>query len=550
MNDDTDALIRRALHDLNDLGNAERLAILVSPGGVPELLWIEDAGDGAWAAFDGQRWSIKAGKAAAMRAAHRVAKGLRDEARALASIPADQLPARVYEGFSDDFRKERVSAIYGWAIKSGNSGQTAAMLRQAQANPELIARMADFDTDPLAYHVQNGTIRFGEPRPGVWAYRFDEGHDPADRFMRMADVDYDRDAACAEWEARLPILQPDAGQRAMQQRLYGSTLTGLIDDQAFYVQQGKGGDGKSMTNIIMENLHGDYCLRASPKTFLEGPQKSGSDHQSDIVRLSGDIRMVVCDEPKRGSVWDGERIKQVTGSKVTARGAYARDEETFVPRFKLIVECNPLPRAPSDDDGFRRRFKLFVWPVQLHKTPGLKADPPAIVERRLTAEKSGILNWMIAGALDFLNHGRTIPVTPTMVEALGNYWEASSPLGEWLDSWCDMTNRDHRENASALWEAFKKWCEDQGLESPQPKTQTAFGRALSERHIMSVKGGKGVKYRRGIRLRSLHEVEQRDAERAADDAAAIADFSQQDAEAAAEEARSRWRPGEGDDALG
>ena len=363
----------------------------------------------------------------------------------------------------------------------------------------------------------------------------------ADRFMRMAAVEYDPAAECPEWTARLLILQPDAVQRSSLQRLYGSTLTGLIDDQSFYVQQGKGGDGKSMTNIVMENLHDGYCLRASPKTFLEGPQKSGSDHQSDIVRLSGDIRMVVCDEPKRGSVWDGERIKHVTGSKVTARGAYARGEQTFVPRFKLIVECNPLPRAPSDDDGFRRRFKLFVWPVQLHRTPGLHADPPAIVERRLTAGKTGILNWLITGALDFLNNGRVIPATETMVEALGNYWEASSPLGEWMDAWCDLSDREYKENASALWTAFKEWCEAQGIEHPNPKTQTAFGRALSERHIMSVKGGKGVKYRRGVRLRSPMEVDRRDAE---------AGIGGDAAPAAVEEARSRWRPGDGDDDLG
>lgn len=550
MSDDTDALIRRALHDLNDLGNAERLAMIVSPGGVPELLWIEDAGEGAWAAFDGRRWSLDAGKAAAMRAAHRVAKGLRDEARALAQIPADQLSTRVYDGFTDELRKDRVGHIYGWAIKSGNSGQTAAMLRQAQANPELIARMEDFDTDPLAYHCENGTLRFSEGDDGVWGCRLDEGHDPADRFMQMANVVADSRETCPEWEARLVVLQPDARQRGILQRLYGSTLTGLIDDQAFYVHQGKGGDGKSITNIVMENIHGPYCLRASPKTFLEGPQKSGSDHQSDIVRLSGDIRMVVCDEPKRGSVWDGERIKQVTGSKVTARGAYARGEQTFVPRFKLFIECNPLPRAPSDDDGFRRRFKLFVWLVQLHKTPGLKADPPAIVERRLTAEKSGILNWLIKGALDYLNEGRTIPVTATMVEALGNYWEASSPLGEWMDTWCDLTDRDAKENASALWEAFKKWCEAQGIEHPNPKTQTAFGRALSERHIMSVKGGKGVKYRRGIRLRGIDEVDRRDAEAGIVGDGPPVDFSEADGAQAAEEARSRWRPGDGDDDLG
>jgi phage/plasmid-associated DNA primase len=154
-----------------------------------------------------------------------------------------------------------------------------------------------------------------------------------------------RGAACPQWRARLDLLHRDPVARVAIQRIYGMTLTALVSDQAFYVFQGKGGDGKSMTNSIVADLQGDYFRSTSPQTFLEGKQRNASDHQSDIVRLRGDIRLVVCDEPKARSVWNGERIKQVTGSLITARAPNAVEEITFKPHWKLICECNPLPGA-------------------------------------------------------------------------------------------------------------------------------------------------------------------------------------------------------------
>jgi putative DNA primase/helicase len=212
------------------------------------------------------------------------------------------------------------------------------------------ASLDEFDTDPLAWHCLNGTVRF-EEEGGFWFARFEQGHSAYDRFMQMANVEYRHAATCPEWRARLDLLHRDPVARLAIQRIYGMTLTALVSDQAFYVFQGKGGDGKSMTNSIVADLQGDYFRSTSPQTFLEGKQRNASDHQSDIVRLRGDIRLVVCDEPPKRATWNGERIKQVTGSLVTARAPNAVEEITFKPHWKLISECNTLPRARATIGG-------------------------------------------------------------------------------------------------------------------------------------------------------------------------------------------------------
>src|SRR4051812_19544756 len=134
------------------------------------------------------------------------------------------------------------------------------------------ASLDEFDTEPLAWHCLNGTVRF-EQEGGIWLSRFEHGHRASDRFMQMANVEYQHGATCPAWRSRLDLLHRDPAARLAIQRIYGMTLTAHVSDQAFYVFQGKGGDGKSMTDGIIGELQGDYFRAAGPKTFLEGKDR-------------------------------------------------------------------------------------------------------------------------------------------------------------------------------------------------------------------------------------------------------------------------------------
>ncbi len=502
-----DPLLRRARLDMNDLGNARRLAEL-SEG---KLLFVGELGRaGEFVHFDGARWSMRDGKARALALAQRVVDDILAEARAIRTATPEELSAVFGPKFDKEMGDERAVHLFGWAMKTGNSDRASGMLKQAQGLTDedgrfvLRASLDDFDTDPMAYHVINGTLRFVEGEDG-WACRFEPGHRPDDMFMQMANVVFDAKATCPAWRSRLELLHTDPVARVAIQRIYGMTLTALTSDQAFYVYQGKGGDGKSMTNSIAADIHGDYFRSTSPQTFLEGKQRNASDHQSDIVRLRGDIRLVVCDEPKKGSTWNGERIKQVTGSLITARAPNAIEEITFKPHWQLIVECNTMPKAPSDDRGFRRRFKLYPWTVQFGISPGADDRPEHIVRGELMAEKPGILNWMIEGAIAWLNE-RKVPEPELSKRALSSYWASGSVMGEWLEARCDLSDPDASTGATPLYEDFKQFCSAQGVKEDRILTQTSFGNALTEAQIYAAKDKAGLKVRIGIRLRGLGEA--------------------------------------------
>ncbi len=505
------SLLERAKLPMNDLGNARRVLEAARDGeGCVRLLWLADGagGKGCWVAFDGTRWSTDEGPARALAFAHKAAMAVAAEVAALRDAESDELSGVFGPKFTREMADERCGQLFAWAMKSGDAARTSAMLaqfkglRDGEEGPFLTqAWTRDFDAQPLAYHAANGTVRFTEGREGQWSCTFEPGHRAQDRFMQVANVDYDADATCPEWTARMETMHHDPVQRQALRRIYGMTLTALISDQAFYIFQGKGQDGKSATNDVICQLHGMYARKADPKTFLEGPAQAGSAHQSDVVRLAGDVRLVVMDEPKKNSTWDGQRIKQATGSEMIARGAHATTEQSFVPHWQLIAECNGLPKAPSDDRGFRRRFKLYPWVVQFGVTPGVPDEPVHKVKARLIAEGPGILNWMIAGCLEWLEEG-TIPEPEMARRASASFWATSSALGEWIETCCDLTDPDAREPATALYDHFRQFCLDRGDKEEFIMKQTKWGLELNNAQIYSVPNHvTGKKERVGIRLK-------------------------------------------------
>lgn len=482
---------RLSWFEMSDLGNAERLKARTQG-----LLHYVPTGEesGYWIGYDGKRWTRKDGRRRAELAAHDVARAIRDEVKALRQQIED---GRLPKGMGRDLAEKRLVELHGWAIKSGNSAQARGMLSRAAA--EMAVEEESFDTDPLAFNCENGTLRFVQGRDG-WRVEHGE-HEPEDRITRLAPVVYDPDARCPQWEERLRLIQPDDDQREQLQVMAGYFLTGLTSEQQFYLFQGPGGDGKSATVSIITRLMGDYHRRAKVQSFLEGAQRSGSDHSSDIARLAGDVRLVTCSEPPARAAWNGNVLKEVTGGDTVTARALREAEIEFVPRWKLVAECNSLPRVPSSDDGFWRRCRVVPWPFQFLKM-GVAPEQPHLLQARLLGEASGILNWALAGALRWLNEGR-VPVSRTTKRATDEYRRSTDPFDEWYLDRCVTNDRSEMAEAKALYDSFKAFSEEAGLEKVM--TQKRFGLKLAEKQHERHKRN-GTIWRIGIRLKSEGEL--------------------------------------------
>lgn len=479
-----------AAFPLNDLGNAMRLIRLV--GGRFEddgtvdpsqarLLYLRERG---WIAFDGRIWDLRGGEERARRFAHAAAQGL---------VTQGEM-AQQQHGLN-------AKAWADFVTKSGQAGATSAML--AQAASYLAVDLEVFDRDPMALACENGVLSFTRDKEGRPKVVFSRGHDPADRFTRMASARWDPKAEAPLLRDLLAFCQPDAAMQAYLQKVFGYAATGSTRNQVFVILQGKGGDGKStLVNAVRETL-GGYAVAADVAIFLDtGPRRAG-EASPEIARLAGDTRLISVGEPPRGSKLASAAIKSFTGgSPVTARELRQGIFE-FTPAGKVILECNGRPSIADTDDGIWRRTRIVLFEKQI-PADQVDEDLPA----KLRGERDGILRWLAEGVLAWMAEGLSSP--PAMAAALEDYRRGSNPFAEWLND--ELVRDEHAVVASSeLYAAYKLWMEEQGHE--RPMTQTTFGRALGDQQIiLAGRDNGGKKLRRGARLRTAAEKMARNAD--------------------------------------
>jgi putative DNA primase/helicase len=128
-------------------------------------------------------------------------------------------------------------------------------------------------------------------------------------------------------------------------------------------------------------------------------------------------------------------------------------------------------------------------------------EPVHLVKAKLIAEGPGILNWMIAGAVAWLNDG-TVPEPELAKRASASFWATSSALGEWIEACCDLSDPEARSAATPLYQHFKQFCIDRGDKEDRIISQTRFGNDLNNAQIYSIPNHvTGKKERVGIRLK-------------------------------------------------
>ncbi len=465
--------------ELSDLGNAQRLLARYGD----RLSFHPSTG---WLAYDGRVWSREQGEALAHQWAHEAASAIRSEAEAL-ETEIDRRAQKGISGAEKERLEKRVKELRRWAVQSGNSGRTAAMLAQAQYYLQRAPEA--FDADPLRIAVQNGVLEIRQEIGDVVSVRRRD-HDPTYGITRIAAVDYDPEATCPTWEAHLARCLPDAEIRAFLQRALGYSISGLMREQCFVVLQGPGQDGKSTTMNVVRRVMGGYAATADVRTFLEAGARGGADASPDLARLAGDVRLVSTSEPSRGSKLNEGLLKSLTGGAPIVARHLNREFFEFRPRFKVWLECNSRPIIRGDDEGIWRRVLLIQFP---HRIPDDQVDR-TLEDRLVEAEGPGILNWLLRGLEAYLLDGLRRP--QAVEAAVADYKATSNPFGEWLAERC-VREPGSRTLAKDLYQDYERWCAAQGLGTMK---QTSFGRALGDHQFPVVRGTGGKKYRLHIRL--------------------------------------------------
>lgn len=537
---------RCAALPLNDLGNGQRFVVWFGD----DVLFVSQVG---WFVWDGARWKKDA------EISRDVAPLIRGRAQQMSALieqeiphiqPTDQerefldqerdlrLRRREIErtpGATDDGAlsaelttiaarlmgleralagyKKRVARHITHAKNAGNSGPMSNMISEARV---MLSRTLDeMDGGDLDVNTLSGVLRFTRVVADGMSPVSDVQLIPHDRgqlLTKVMPVEYDPAATCPRFDAFLEQIQPNIEVRHFLRRWFGLSMSGLdVQKLAFF--HGAGANGKSVLVDLMGRLMGDYSATAKIESLTGKNKKGGADAQPDLIPLIG-ARMVRTSEPEEGERLQEGLVKALTGGEpMMIRGLYT-DMIVFLPIFKLTISGNHLPDIRGGDDGIWRRLMLVTFPVQI---PEAKRIPKKELDDILWEERSGILNWLRDGLLDYLEVGLA---EPDVVRAsTDGYRKDSDPVGTFLGDATVVTGYEGDfMTARELIEAFNYWIEERGETRWGNRTVSNKMRAKADswRHPVTGKtfspGKSGVTGYRGIRLTDTFAARQRDAE--------------------------------------
>ncbi|MDR1252239.1 MAG: hypothetical protein LBK62_08730, partial [Treponema sp.] len=189
---------------------------------------------------------------------------------------------------------------------------------------------------------------------------------------------------------------------------------------------------------------------------------------NDIARLRG-ARFVTTSETEQGKRLSEHLIKQVTGNDaLTARFLYG-EYFNFVPTFKIFMASNHKPVIRGTDHGIWRRIKLIPFTTRITED---KRD--RYLEQKLLSEKSGILNWLIEGALRWKREGLNVPAVIT--NATDEYRGEMDVIGNFLKERC-VQRPGAAIRARELFQVYQDWCDEN---NEQATSERIFGLRLKE----------------------------------------------------------------------
>ena len=479
-----------AVEPPNDAGNGNRLLAHFRD----ELLNVRSVG---WHTFTGTHWQIEGGAEAVVRYAQQAAARIVLEADFLTATPSERRaidlaadaeialkplkkihkPSAVQK--KEIYRLERVVDQGKWAtgelkkrqlnrrkyaISSGNGnkkgGKIGNMIDNALAHATVKADA--LDADPYAFNVENGTLHFVkvDDPDGTEARGFKKWvvelrpHDRRELITKVSPVIYDDAATCEKFLASITRFQPVEPVRDFVQRYFGYSLTGSTGEQCLVFNFGDGSNWKSTFVEIISRVMGNYATSINFASLTGGEQKSGSQASPDIARLPG-ARMVRASEAPRGVGFDEALVKSLTGGEPMLARANYGDFFEFKPDFKLVLSGNNKPTIGGTDHGIWRRICLVPWPVKIDKKDARLMDD---VLAELWQERAGILNWLIEGALEYLNNGLRVP--QEVLDATEEYREEQDPVGPFVADCVTTCEPSAKESTTAreVYQAFISWC--------------------------------------------------------------------------------------------
>lgn len=317
-----------------------------------------------------------------------------------------------------------------------------------------------FDKDNMLLNTESGYVDLSNGEL--------HDHDIKKNFSEQTIAEYSDNVDAPLWNQFLnQIFDNDEELIHYVQKAVGYSFTGSVEEQVMFLLLGNGRNGKSVFINTIRNIAGSYAKQMNVDSIIV--HNASNSANSDIARLEN-TRLVTSSEINEGSRLDESLVKQLTGGdRILARYLFGSEFE-YNPKFKIWMATNHLPIIRGTDDGIWRRLKIIPFNVQIPKS---KVDKQ--LENKLKSEWTGILNWIVQGAIMWQQEGLQDPAS---VSEMGEeYRKEMDPLESFLSEEC-IAGSGYEIKARDLYNGYRHWA-DQSHEYKMSVTK--FGKEMGKK---------------------------------------------------------------------
>ena len=381
--------------------------------------------------------------------------------------------------FKDKMSDKDFNKLMKNAAKLENAGFQRESLKLMKSDPSLLVKFSDLNADKHRINLANGTLDLRT--------RTLHEFNPTDKLSHKLDVEYDAKADCPVFRQFLADVLP--GELApFMLRIIGYAMLGHGREQKFFILHGTGKNGKSTLLEVVTALFKELTATVQPES-LNGAMAGAI--RNDLARIAGK-RLMITSETRSGTVLDAPLIKQITGlDTLTARFLHKEFFEFQATAVPFII-TNYLPVVDGGDSAMKRRLCVIGFDTVVEK-------PDLQLSDKLLAEKSGILNLILDGLVDYTANGLAIPTS--VLERTEAFVERSNLLKGFFDDTFEYGEADGKPlSASLVYSFYTTWCKNNGY---KPMSMNMFKDAFERTTGLSQERNNQGRYWPNIRMRII-----------------------------------------------
>lgn len=350
-----------------------------------------------------------------------------------------------------------------------------------------------FKREPGLVHLQNGMLDLRNDPPTLSSF------EPRFHSRNQIPVDLVEGADCPVFRKELLEAALPPGDVSLIQRWAGQLLLGVNLTQKIMLLVGKEGRGKSTLMNVIKSMIG--------MSNIAGLRTEHLHQRFELFNYIGKTFLIGADVPGKFLMTEGAHVlKALVGKDVLTAEKKNGDSVNIIGDFNIGLTSNSRLKVKLDGDAgaYGRRLMIINY-----ERPKPERPDPHFEERLIASEASGILNWMIEGAMILLEEIRTtgsIIMNAEQKDRVESLLAESDSLRQFVTKVVTISEGDD-VTSQELSIAYVQYCEARGwnplptkrVESAMPDAMTEIHRVAKRNDIKRDDGHHAQKAQRGYR---------------------------------------------------